>query len=79
MAKTSTASIKDVLIEVPRRLAGRKLVLVEAGEYARLKKRVAELDDAIEKIRRGDRALREGKIKTVNSLLAAVIESPVKA
>ena len=55
-------------IRVPKRLAGKKLVLVDAEEYARLKRRVAEIGNALEKIARGDTAYRQGRTKIVSSL-----------
>lgn len=57
-----------VSIRVPKRLAGKKVVLVDAAEYAALKRRLAEVSDALEKISRGDAAYRQGRTKTVSSL-----------
>jgi hypothetical protein len=42
--------------------------LVDAGEYAALKRRLTEVSDALEKISRGDAAYREGRTKTISSL-----------
>jgi len=36
-------------IRVPKKLAGKKVVLVDAAEYAALKRRLAEVSDALEK------------------------------
>ena len=60
----------EVSIRVPRKLAGKKLILVEAEEYFRLKKRLDELEDALMKIARGDAAYRERRTKVVGSLSA---------
>jgi hypothetical protein len=57
-----------VSIRVPKKLAGKKLVLVDAAEYAALKRRLAEIGDALEKITRGDAAYRQGRTKTVSAL-----------
>src|SRR6266545_1362115 len=54
--------------EIRRRGSGKKMVLVDAAEYAALKRRLAEVSDALEKISRGDAAYRQGRTKTVSSL-----------
>lgn len=63
---SSTGSLLS--IRVPKRLGGKKVVLVEAEEYARMKRRLAEIEDTLEKIARGDAAYRQGRTKTVRSL-----------
>jgi len=63
---SSTGSLLS--IRVPKRLGGKKVVLVEAEEYARMKQRLAEIEDTLEKIARGDTAYRQGRTKTVRSL-----------
>lgn len=55
-------------IRVPKKLGGKKVVIVEAEEYARMKQRLAEIEDTLEKIARGDAAYRQGRTKTVRSL-----------
>ena len=57
-----------VTVRLPKRLAGKEVVLVDADEYAELKRRLAELEDALGKIARGDTAYRERRTKIVNSL-----------
>ena len=57
-----------VSIRVPKNLAGKRVVLVDAAEYAALKRRLTEISDAFEKISRGDAAYRQGRTKTVSSL-----------
>ena len=69
MAKqASRASETEVSIRLPRRLAGKKVILVEAEEYLKLKKRPVEVENALGKIARGDAAYRERKTKIVRSL-----------
>ena len=63
---SSTGSLLS--IRVPKKLGGKKVVLVEAEEYARMKQRLAEIEDTLEKITRGDAAYRQGRTKTVRSL-----------
>jgi tetrahydromethanopterin S-methyltransferase subunit G len=55
-------------IQVPKKLAGKKVVLVDAEEYAKMKRRLAEIEDTLQKIARGDAAYRQGRTKTVRSL-----------
>jgi len=57
-----------VSLRVPKKLAGKKVVLVDAAEYAALKRRLIEVSDALEKISRGDAAYRQGRTKSVSSL-----------
>jgi PHD/YefM family antitoxin component YafN of YafNO toxin-antitoxin module len=70
MSKQASFSSTESLlsIRVPKKLAGKKVVLVEAEEYARMKQRLAEIEDTLEKIARGDAAYRQGRTKTVRSL-----------
>jgi len=63
------ASTESLLsIRVPKKLGGKKVVLVDAEEYARMKRRLAEIEDTLEKIARGDAAYSQGRTKTVRSL-----------
>ena len=69
MRKQASSTAENLVsIWVPKSLAGKKVVLVDAAEYADLKRRLAEISDALEKISRGDAAYRQGKTKTVPSL-----------
>ncbi len=69
MRKQASSPAENLLsIRVPKKLAGKKLVLVDDAEYTALKRRLAEIGDALEKISRGDAAYRQGKTKTVSSL-----------
>jgi hypothetical protein len=55
-------------MRVPKKLAGKKVVLVDAAEFAALKRRLNEVSHALLMISRGDAAYRQGKTKTVSSL-----------
>lgn len=69
MRKHAFSTTEDLVsIRVPKRLAGKKVVLVDAAEYAALTRRLTEVSDALEKISRGDAAYRQGRTKTVSSL-----------
>jgi len=69
MRKPASSTAENLVsIRVPKKLAGKKLVLVDAAEYAALKRRLAEIGDALEKITRGDAAYRQGRTKTVSAL-----------
>ena len=69
MRKHAFSTREDLVsIRVPKKLAGKKVVLVDAAEYVALKRRLAEVSDALEKISRGDAAYRQGRTKTVSSL-----------
>ena len=70
MRKQASAAENLVSIRIPKKLAGKKLVLVDAAEYAALKRRLTEVSDALEKIFRGDTAYRQGRTKSVSSLAA---------
>jgi len=67
--QASFSSTQGLLsVRVPKKLGGKKVVLVDAVEYAALKRRLTEVSDAFEKISRGDAAYRQGRTKTVSSL-----------
>jgi hypothetical protein len=69
MRKPASSTLEDLVsIRVPKKLAGKKVVLVDAAEYAALKRRLAEVSDALEKISRGDAAYRQRRTKAVSSL-----------
>jgi hypothetical protein len=69
MRKRAFSTAEDLVsIRLPKKLAGKKVVLVDAAEYAALERRLAEMSDALEKISRGDAAYRQGRTKTVSSL-----------
>ena len=69
MRKQASSTAENLVsIRVPKNLAGKRVVLVDAAEYAALKRRLTEISDAFEKISRGDAAYRQGRTKTVSSL-----------
>jgi PHD/YefM family antitoxin component YafN of YafNO toxin-antitoxin module len=69
MRKQASSTAENLVsIRVPKNLAGKRVVLVDADEYAALKRRLTEISDAFEKISRGDAAYRQGRTKTVSSL-----------
>ena len=72
MAKRSSLPSGEatVTIRLPGKFAGKQVVLIEAEEYARLKRQLAEVEDALGKIARGDAAYREGRTKILKSLSA---------
>ena len=69
MRKQASSTAENLVsIRVPKKLAGKKVVLVDAEEYANLKRRLAEISDALENITRGDAAYRQGRTKRVSPL-----------
>ena len=67
--QASFSSAQKLLsIRVPKKLGGKKIVLVDAEEYARMKRRLTEIEDTLEKIARCEAAYRQGRTKTVRSL-----------
>lgn len=56
-------------LTIPKRLThGEELVVLPRREYEKLQKRLSEVQDALTKIRQGEKELREGKTRTINSL-----------
>lgn len=54
---------------IPRGLThGEELIVIPRREYERLQKHLAEVRDALSKIRRGEKELRAGKTRVVKSL-----------
>ena len=69
MRKQASSTAENLVsIRVPKKLAGKKLVLVDAAEYAALRRRLSEISHALEMISRGDAAYRQGRTKRVSSL-----------
>ena len=57
------------LISIPRGLThGEDLVVIRKSEYEALHRQVDEFKDALGKIKRGEKELRNGKTKVVRSL-----------
>ena len=64
MRKQASSTAENLVsIRVPK-----KLVLVDPAESAALKRRLAKISDALEKVTRGDATYRQGRTKTVSSL-----------
>ncbi|MBI4689964.1 MAG: hypothetical protein HY754_06820 [Nitrospirae bacterium] len=56
-------------LTIPKRITrGEELIVVRRQEYERLKKHLAEVKDALVKIRQGEKELKEGKTKVIKSL-----------
>jgi hypothetical protein len=69
MRKQASSTVENLVsMRVPKKLAGKKVVLVDAAEYTALKRRLGEISHALEVISRGDAAYRQGRTKTVASL-----------
>ena len=69
MRKQASSTAENLVsMRVTKKLAGKKVVLVDAVEYAALKRRLTEISHALEKISRGDAAYRQGKTKTISIL-----------
>ena len=69
MRKQASSTAENLIsMRVPKKLAGKKVVLVDAAEYAALKRRLGEISHVLEMISRGDAAYRQGRTKTVAPL-----------
>lgn len=56
-------------ITIPKRIThGDELIIVRRKEYEDMHKHLKEIGGALTKIARGEKELREGKIKPINSL-----------
>ena len=57
MRKQAVSTAENLVsIRVPKKLAGKRVVLVDAAEYAALTRRLSEVSHALEMISRGDAA-----------------------
>lgn len=57
------------LISIPKNLThGVDLIVIRKSEYDTLRRRFKELTDVVNKIKRGEKELRSGKTKKINSL-----------
>ena len=57
------------MINIPKNLThGEDLIVIRKSEYEALRRRFKELTDAFNKIKRGEKELKNGKTKIVNSL-----------
>lgn len=56
-------------ITIPKRITeGEELIVIRRQEYDQLVKRLAEVKDALAKIRKGEKELREGRTRVIKSL-----------
>lgn len=56
-------------LTIPKSIThGEELIVVRRSEYERLQKHLAEVRDALSKIKIGEREVREGKTRMINSL-----------
>lgn len=58
----------SVLTITKRLTHGEELIVVRRREYEQLQKHLLEIKDALVKIRRGEKELKEGKTRVVSSL-----------
>lgn len=58
-----------ITVEIPSRSkAGTKYIAVSRERYKKLEQYEAEIDDVMGKIRRGNKAIREGKLRKIRSV-----------
>lgn len=56
-------------LTIPKRMThGEELVVVRRREYEQLHKHLAEVRDALAKIKQGEKELRQGKTRVIKSL-----------
>ncbi|MBI2118491.1 MAG: hypothetical protein HYT97_02560 [Elusimicrobia bacterium] len=56
------------ILTIPKRIThGEELIVVRRQEYERMQKHLAEVKDALAKIRQGEKELREGKTRVIKS------------
>jgi len=56
-------------ITIPKRITeGEELIVLRRQEYEQLLKRLTEFKDALAKIRKGEKELREGRTRVIKSL-----------
>ena len=61
-------------ITIPKRITeGEELIVIRRQEYDQLVKRLAEVKDALAKIRKGEKELREGRTRVIKSLAKGVV------
>lgn len=57
------------VLTIPKRIThGEELVVIRREEYEQIQKHLAEVKDALAKIRQGEKELREGKTHVIESL-----------
>lgn len=56
-------------LTIPKRIThGEELIVIRRQEYEQLQKHLAEVRDALAKIRQGEKELKEGKTRVIKSL-----------
>lgn len=56
-------------LTIPKRIThGEELLVVRRREYEQLQKHLAEVKDALAKIRQGEKELKEGRTRVIKSL-----------
>ena len=56
-------------VTIPKRITdGEELIVIRRQEYEQMVKHLAEVKDALVKIRKGEKELREGRTRVVKSL-----------
>ncbi|MGR3179040.1 MAG: hypothetical protein ACUZ8E_13390 [Candidatus Anammoxibacter sp.] len=57
------------VLTIPKKITnGKELVVISRKEYEDLKKHLSEVQDALSKIRNGEKELRAGKTRVIKSL-----------
>lgn len=57
------------MLTIPKKLThGDELIVVRRKEYEELRKHLAQVKDALAKIRRGEKELRDGRTRQIKSL-----------
>lgn len=57
------------MLTIPKKLTrGDELIVVRRKEYEGLRKHLAQVKDALDKIRRGEKELRDGRTRQIKSL-----------
>ncbi|HHT9126640.1 MAG TPA: hypothetical protein ACFYD6_12625 [Candidatus Brocadiia bacterium] len=56
-------------ITIPKRITdGKELIVIRRQEYEQLLRHLAEVKDALTKIRKGEKELKEGRTRVIESL-----------
>jgi hypothetical protein len=57
------------MLTIPKKITrGDELIVIRRQEYEQLQKHLAEVKDALVKIRKGEKELKEGKTRVIKSL-----------
>lgn len=57
------------MLTIPKKITrGDELIVIRRQEYEQLQKHLAEVKDALVKIRKGEKELKEGKTRMIKSL-----------